>query len=81
MLEDLEALRAKLVELNARVAQMRAENQQLRLLLVNAEAEAEGLRGRVAGAVQRVDALLTRLPPPAADEAAEPPANARGNAG
>jgi hypothetical protein len=71
MLEDLEALRGKLTELNARVRNLREENQQLRTQLGSARIELDALRGRVSGAVQRVDELLSRLPAekPAAAEA------------
>lgn len=62
MLEDLEALRGKLTELNARVRMLREENQQLRAQVASAQVELDTLRGRVSGAVQRVDELLARLP-------------------
>lgn len=62
MLEDLEALRGKLTELNARVRMLREENQQLRVQVSDAQVELDALRSRVSGAVQRVDELLARLP-------------------
>lgn len=62
MLDDLESLRAKLVELNARVRQLREENQQLRASAASAQSELDTLRTRVGGAMARVDALLARLP-------------------
>jgi uncharacterized coiled-coil DUF342 family protein len=69
MIDDLDSLRAKLVELNARVRQLREENQQLRAGAASAQAELDALRARVGGAVQRVDALLARLPADAAPSA------------
>lgn len=62
MLEDLEALRGKLTELNARVRMLREENQLLRVQVSDAQVELDALRSRVSGAVQRVDELLARLP-------------------
>jgi predicted nuclease with TOPRIM domain len=62
MLDDLEALRGKLTELNARVRMLREENQHLRAQVSDAQVELDALRGRVSGAVQRVDELLARLP-------------------
>jgi uncharacterized coiled-coil DUF342 family protein len=72
MLDDLEALRAKLTELHARVRMLREENQQLRAQMNGAQVELDALRGRVSGAVRRVDDLLARLPAgeAAADETA-----------
>jgi chromosome segregation ATPase len=76
MLEDLEALRGKLVELNARVRNLREENLQLRSQLGSAQVELDALRNRVSGAVQRVDELLARLPqPPVPAAEPSPPAS------
>ncbi len=76
MLEDLEALRAKLTELNARVRHLREENQQLRMQLAGSQGELNALRQRVGGALDRVDSLLAALPgAPAAD--ADGPATGR----
>jgi chromosome segregation ATPase len=72
MLEELDALGAKLTELTARVRSLREENLLLRTQLASAQADGEALRGKVAGAMQRIDALLERLP-----EAAELPARHR----
>lgn len=62
MQEDLDALTAKLTELAGRVRALREENQQLRAQLRAASAELEQMRGRVANAMQRIDALIERLP-------------------
>jgi chromosome segregation ATPase len=75
MLEDLDALTTKLAELSGRMRALREENQRLRTQLATANVELDTLRGRVAGAMERIDALLSRLPPPT--ESAESAANAR----
>jgi chromosome segregation ATPase len=75
MLEDLDALTTKLAELSGRMRALREENQRLRTQLATANVELDTLRGRVAGAMERIDALLSRLPPPA--ESAESASNAR----
>lgn len=72
MLEDLEALRAKLTELHARVRMLREENMRLRAQAGAAQIELDALRRRCAGAVQRVDELLARLPEAQAEERASP---------
>jgi chromosome segregation ATPase len=64
MLEDLDALGAKMTELAGRMRALREENQALRTQLATANVELDALRGRVAGAMERIDALLARLPPP-----------------
>jgi FtsZ-binding cell division protein ZapB len=64
MLEDLDALGAKLDELKSRVRALREENQQLRAQLARAQADGEALRSRATAAMQRIDALLDRLPEP-----------------
>jgi len=75
MLEDLDALTTKLAELSGRMRALREENLRLRTQLATANVELDTLRGRVAGAMERLDALLSRLPPPA--ESAESASNAR----
>ena len=64
--EELDALGAKLRELNARIRLLREENVQLRAQLSSANSELDAMRNRVAGAMQRIDVLLERLPEPAA---------------
>jgi outer membrane murein-binding lipoprotein Lpp len=76
MLEDLDALNAKMAELSGRMRALREENQRLRTQLATANVELDTLRGRVAGAMERIEALLARLPPPAGS-AAESASNAR----
>ena len=75
MLEDLDALTSKMAELAGRMRALREENQRLRTQLATANVELDALRGRVAGAMERIDALLARLPP-AAPTASEPVSNA-----
>ena len=70
MQEELDALSAKLSELAGRVRALREENQRLRAQIVAASNELEQMRGRVANAMQRIDALIERLP-------AQAPANAQ----
>jgi predicted nucleic acid-binding Zn-ribbon protein len=70
MQEELDALTAKLTELAGRVRALREENLQLRAQILAASNELEQMRGRVANAMQRIDALIERLP-------AETPANAQ----
>lgn len=65
MLEDLDALTSKMAELSGRMRALREENQRLRMQLATANVELDTLRGRVAGAMERIDALLARLPHPA----------------
>ena len=62
MIEDLEALHAKLAELRSRVMHLREENQQLRQHLATSQSEASGLQARMGTALQRIDALLAQLP-------------------
>jgi cell division protein ZapB len=62
MLEELDALAAKLTELSGRVRALREENQQLRAQLAAAQAEFENVNTRVDEATERIDALLERLP-------------------
>jgi hypothetical protein len=42
---------------------LREENQRLRTQVATANVELDTLRGRVAGAMERIDGLLARLPP------------------
>ncbi|GAB4479107.1 MAG: hypothetical protein OHK0044_26460 [Burkholderiaceae bacterium] len=70
MQEELDALTAKLTELAGRVRALREENLQLRAQIYAASNELEQMRSRVANAMQRIDALIERLP-------AETPANAQ----
>lgn len=70
MQEELDALTAKLTELAGRVRALREENLQLRAQINAASNELEQMRSRVANAMQRIDALIERLP-------AETPANAQ----
>jgi len=65
MLEDLDGLALKLAELSGRMRALREENQRMRTQLAHANVELDTLRGRVAGAMERIDALLSRLPVPA----------------
>jgi chromosome segregation ATPase len=76
MLEDFDALTAKMAELAGRLRALREENQRLRTQLATANVELDTLRGRVAGAMERIDALLARLPP-LPDSTAESASNAR----
>ena len=62
MLEDLDALAAKMTELSGRMRALREENQSLRTQLATANVDLDALRARVAGAMARIDALLARLP-------------------
>lgn len=62
MLEELDALTAKLTELAGRVRSLREENQRLRAQILTASNELEQMRSRVANAMQRIDALIERLP-------------------
>ena len=69
MLEDLDALTAKMTELCGRVRSLREENLRLRTQIATANVELDAMRGRVATAMGRIDGLLSRLPPAAEDEA------------
>ena len=62
MLEEFEALAAKLTELSGRVRSLREENQRLRLQLTAAQTELERVNARVDEATERIDALLDHLP-------------------
>lgn len=62
MLEELDALAAKLAELSGRVLALREENQQLRAQLAAAQAHLETVTARVDQATARIDALLDRFP-------------------
>jgi len=62
MLEELDALSAKLAELASHVRALKDDNTQLRAQAAAANAELAGLRAKVAAATQRMDALLARLP-------------------
>lgn len=62
MLEELDALVAKLGELKFRVRALREENQQLRAQLARAQADSDALRSKASAAMQRIDVLLDRLP-------------------
>ncbi len=64
MLEELDSLAAKLTELNSRVRLLREENLQLRAQVTQANAELDAMRDKVTGAMERIDALLQRLPEP-----------------
>ena len=74
MLDDLDALGEKMTLLAAHVRELRDENQRLRTQVANANVELDALRVRIAGAMQRIDKLLERLPDEAHEES--PPANA-----
>ncbi len=62
MLDDLDALTEKMTLLASQVRLLRDENQHLRAHVASANVELDTLRGRVAGAMQRIDSLLERLP-------------------
>ncbi len=62
MQDELDALTAKLHELAGRVRALREENLQLRAQILAASNELEQMRSRVANAMQRIDALIERLP-------------------
>lgn len=64
MLDELDALGAKLGELKARVLALREENQQLRARLAREQADGEAQRSKTSAAMRRIDALLDRLPEP-----------------
>jgi phage shock protein A len=69
MLEDLDALAARIAELAKLVHGLRTENQQLRAQLATANGEVAELRQRIDEAGRRLDTLLERLPPSAASSA------------
>ena len=62
MLDDLDALTEKMTLLASQVRQLRDDNQRLRTQMARANVELDALRTRVAGAMQRIDELLERLP-------------------
>jgi chromosome segregation ATPase len=62
MLDDLDALTEKMTLLASQVRQLRDENQRLRTQMARANVDLDALRTRVAGAMQRIDELLERLP-------------------
>jgi|APFre7841882724_1041349.scaffolds.fasta_scaffold261137_1 predicted nucleic acid-binding Zn-ribbon protein len=69
MLDDLDALAEKMTLLAAQVRSLRDENQRLRTQAASADVELDALRNRIAGAMQRIDNLLERLPEEAQEEA------------
>jgi chromosome segregation ATPase len=62
MLEELNALDAKMRELAAHVRQLREENQGLRRQLAESQAELATLNERVTAATRRLDTLIEELP-------------------
>jgi chromosome segregation ATPase len=62
MLEELNALDAKMRELAALVRQLREENQGLRRQLAESQAELATLNERVTAATRRLDTLIEELP-------------------
>lgn len=62
MLEELDALDAKMRELSAHVRQLREENQSLRRQLAESQAELATLNERVTAATRRLDTLIDELP-------------------
>jgi uncharacterized protein (TIGR02449 family) len=62
MLDQLDALTARMHELVAHVRQLRDENHQLRTQLATSLAELSALNERVTTATQRLDGLIARLP-------------------
>ena len=62
MLEELNALDAKMRELAAHVKQLRDENQTLRRQLAESQAELATLNERVTAATRRLDVLIEELP-------------------
>jgi chromosome segregation ATPase len=74
MLEDLDGLAEKMTLIASQLRALRDENQQLRTQVANANVELDALRARIAGAMQRIDNLLERLPAEQRDAA--PPAEA-----
>jgi len=74
MLEDLDALTEKMTLLASHVRALRDENQRLRTQVANANVELDAMRARIAGAMQRIDNLLERLP--ADEQETAPPTKA-----
>ena len=62
MLEELDALDAKMRELVAHVRQLREENQSLRRQLAESQSELATLNERVTAATRRLDTLIEELP-------------------
>lgn len=62
MVEELDALDAKMRELAAHVRQLREENQSLRRQLAASQAELAALNERVTAATRRLDTLIEELP-------------------
>jgi len=62
MLEELDALDARMRELFALVRQLREENQGLRRQLADSQTELAALNERVAAATRRLDTLIEELP-------------------
>jgi len=62
MLEELDALDARMRELYALVRQLREENQGLRRQLAESQTELTALNDRVATATRRLDTLIEELP-------------------
>jgi len=62
MLEELDALDARMRELAAHVRHLREENQNLRRQLAASQAELGTLNERVSAATRRLDSLIEELP-------------------
>jgi cell division septum initiation protein DivIVA len=62
MLEELDALDAKMRQLAAHVRQLRDENQSLRRRLAESQSELATLNERVTAATRRLDTLIEELP-------------------
>jgi uncharacterized protein (TIGR02449 family) len=62
MLDQLDALTARMHDLVAHVRQLRDENHQLRTQLATSQAESAALNERIRSATQRLDGLIARLP-------------------
>ena len=69
MLEELDLLAERVSQLAALAAQLRSENQQLRIQLAASEAEIKRLTGTLNEARNRVEMVISRLP----SEAGSPP--------
>jgi uncharacterized protein (TIGR02449 family) len=71
MVEQLDALTARMQELVAHVRQLREENHLLRTQLATSQSDLASLNERIAVATRRLDGLIERLPLEmrAADEA------------
>jgi uncharacterized protein (TIGR02449 family) len=62
MLDQLDALTARMHDLVAHVRQLREENHALRTQLATAQADLAALNQRVQAATLRLDGLIERLP-------------------